>query len=190
MVCTTRATPSGGSVSPDARARPGTKRVTRTPSAGRQYTTSGAAPAAPAAMRQRYSRSRSIPSTSAPGVPTRTTNVSPATSTRWLRLVIPPGSAVTVRPATPVQIGMRFSTSSMVGVIRGRDRAAESEAAASAGLRNIQPALGDLLLGVDERQPHDCGGMAGLLRQALHVDPLARRAVLDGDHGQPDVFLQ
>src|SRR3990170_2714554 len=119
MVCTTRATPSGGSVSPDARARPGTKRVTRTPSAGRQYT-----------------------------------------------------------------------TSSMVGVIRGRDRAAESGAAASAGLRNIQPALGDLLLGVDERQPHDCGGMAGLLRQALHVDPLARRAVLDRDHGQPDVFLK
>src|SRR2546422_8902120 len=57
-------------------------------------------------------------------------------------------------------------------------------------LRGVQPALGDGLLRVDERQCDHGGLMPRLARQALHLDAFAGGGVLDLQHGQPDVFHQ
>src|SRR5712692_10191892 len=57
-------------------------------------------------------------------------------------------------------------------------------------LRDVDAALGDLLLWIDERQRDDRRGMARLAREALHLDALPRRRVLELDHGEPDVLFQ
>src|SRR3989442_13979145 len=84
---------------------------------------------------------------------------------------------------------MRWMASSMVmGIVV--IAAGSSGCRAWGALRSVQPALGDRLLRVDERQCDHGRLMPRLARQALHLDARAGGGVLDLQHGEPDVFLE